>query len=89
MATEAATGLPLSGVIVTTTASNDGSFVPDGTGLAAGDTSGADGRVVLLNAELGKGDATEVMATGPSTCDVPAVVALEAGVSSVALPCTP
>tara|TARA_R110002073_G_scaffold336295_1_gene531836 strand:+ start:33800 stop:34549 length:750 start_codon:yes stop_codon:yes gene_type:complete len=88
MPTNAATGAPLAGVTVGIAAENDGAYTPDGTGIVTGDTSLADGKVVFLNAALGAGS-TEASATGPTSCEVPASVTLEAGVSSVSIACQP
>ncbi len=89
MPTNANTGEPLAGATVSIDAANDGSYVPQGAGLVLGDESLTDGKVVMLNTDLGKANTTEIVVTGPGSCEIPSAISLEAGVSSVALPCQP
>ena len=88
MPTHAGTGEPLSGATVAITAASDGAYTPDGTGIVSGAVSQVDGKVLFLNAEIGAGT-TETTVTGPTSCEIPATVTLEAGVSSVSMACQP
>lgn len=88
MVTDATTGMPLSGATVSIAAANQGAFTPNGAGLTAGEVTGADGKVVFLNAARGAGT-TVVAVTGPTSCEIPATAAVAGEVSSVAIACQP
>jgi hypothetical protein len=83
-------GTELAGAAVTLGAANEGSYTPnaDVDVLDPGATTTSAGRVLFLNTNLATG-MSSVNVTGQTGCTGPANMALEAGVSSVALVCGP
>lgn len=88
MPTNTNTGLPLAGATVSIVATNEGAFIPQGASLTPGLATAEDGKLLFLNTDLGSGT-SEVSVTGPGSCEIPASVILEAGVSSVSMACQP